>query len=59
MLTVPKSDNVPSFKNALDWAVSLGDAAKFGFGVIFRQPAQVEMVRETPVSKISIRGRYF
>ncbi|XP_044727078.1 uncharacterized protein LOC123290808 [Chrysoperla carnea] len=49
MLTIPYADKTASFRNALEWALELGNAAKFGFGVVFRQPTKVELLKETPV----------
>ncbi|KAJ8984001.1 hypothetical protein NQ317_006854 [Molorchus minor] len=46
--TVPKSAEPISFSSALLWARQVGDAAKLGYEVIFRQPRLHEMFSDTP-----------
>lgn len=49
--TIPKSHEPVIFSSVLIYASQLGDAAKSGYEVVFRQPRMHELVSVTPVSK--------
>lgn len=52
--TLPKSPNPIIYEDAILWARQLGEAAKIGYEVVFRQPRLRELYSETPVRIISI-----
>ncbi|XP_028138980.1 uncharacterized protein LOC114333224 isoform X2 [Diabrotica virgifera virgifera] len=47
--TVPKSENTVTFSSAILWAKQIGNAAKIGYDVVFRQPRVHELFTDTPV----------
>lgn len=48
--TTPLRSSEPTtFSSALEWAKSLGDFARMGYNVIFRQPKIREFFEVTPV----------
>ncbi|CAG9835625.1 unnamed protein product [Diabrotica balteata] len=47
--TVPKSENTITFSSAILWAKQIGNAAKMGYDVVFRQPRVHELFTDTPV----------
>ncbi|RZC33190.1 calponin -likey domain-containing protein, partial [Asbolus verrucosus] len=51
--TSPKTQHPVSFSSAISWAQQIGQAAKIGYEVIFRQPRLHEMLSETPPFWIS------
>lgn len=55
--TAPKSQHAVTFSSALEWARQIGDAARGGFSVVFRQPRLHEFFVDTPVSKNKILFR--
>lgn len=52
--TAPKSKQSITFASALEWARQIGDAARAGFGVVFRQPRLHEFFVDSPVSSTDI-----
>lgn len=57
--TIPKSTEPVTFLSVLAYARQVGDAAKSGYGVVFRQPRMHELVAETPVSnKNEVKSLY-
>lgn len=48
--TIPKSQGPITFSSALTYACQIGDAAKSGYEVVFRQPRMHELVSDTPVN---------
>lgn len=47
--TAPKSQHPVTFASALEWARQIGDAARGGYNVVFRQPRLHEFFVDTPV----------
>lgn len=57
--TAPKSQHAVTFASALEWARQIGDAAKSGYSVVFRQPRLHEFFVDTPVSNyLSLHDHY-
>lgn len=57
--TIPKSAEPVTFLSVLAYARQVGDAAKSGYGVVFRQPRMHELVSLTPVSnKNEVKSLY-
>lgn len=48
--TAPKSQQPVTFASSLEWARQIGDTARGGYSVIFRQPRLHEFFVDTPVS---------
>lgn len=48
--TAPKSPHAVTFASALEWSRQIGDAARGGYNVVFRQPRLHEFFVDTPVS---------
>lgn len=48
--TAPKSPHAITFSSAVQWARQIGDAARCGYNVVFRQPRLHEFFVDTPVS---------
>lgn len=48
-MTAPKVSHHINFSSALSWATQIGEAARIGYEVIFRQPRLHEIFSETPV----------
>lgn len=47
--TIPKCQGPITFSSVLIYASQVGDAAKSGYEVVFRQPRMHELVSDTPV----------
>lgn len=45
----PRSSESPVFSSALLWAKQIGQAAKLGYDVVFRQPRMYEFFNDSPV----------
>ncbi|CAH1170402.1 unnamed protein product [Phaedon cochleariae] len=52
--TAPKSEGPVTFSSALLWAKQLGNAAKTGYDVVFRQPRIHELFSDTPAYWFSL-----
>lgn len=48
--TAPKHPHTVTFASALEWSRQIGDAARAGYNVVFRQPRLHEFFVDTPVS---------
>lgn len=48
--TIPKVQGPIIFSSVLTYAMQVGDVAKSGYEVVFRQPRMYELVSATPVS---------
>lgn len=55
--TIPKSHQPVTFSSVLNYASQVGDAAKSGYEVVFRQPRIHELFSVTPVSRF--KSEYF